>query len=340
LAIVTGILTGGGNSHETTSEEANQVSTDFVSEGIVGAITNTSGVAPATGGFAVNAQGSPDMTVAVSAGTAYVTATPSGQNSQTLRVKNSASANVTISANSSGSTKYDWIYISISAANAANPNTAADNVATLVASRSSSAGSDDGTPPTYGYPLAVVTVANGASSITNGNIADKRTTTGATPGDATILPYHFVGHSAQGAAQETSWVWKAWTPTLTNITAGSATTNYKYIQIGMTVHFRFRFTLGAGSAVGTNPSFSLPVAINTEYAPTGTQGVAPMHSAILIDNGTGEYDASIELTATANTVRFVTNGSTGTGNAAVTATAPFTWASGDTLWVAGSYETT
>lgn len=186
MAIYTDVLTGGSNNHETTSEAANAVATDFVSEGVVGAITNTSGVAPATGSFAVNAQGTPDMTVAVSAGQAYVTATPSSQNSQTLRVRNTATANVTISANSSGSTKYDWIYLSVSAANAANPNAAGDNVTTLVASRSSSSSADDGTPPTYGYLLAVVTVANGASSITNGNIADRRATSGVTPAQDTV----------------------------------------------------------------------------------------------------------------------------------------------------------
>lgn len=174
MAIYTSILTGGSSNHQTTSEEANDLATDFVAEGVVGAITNTSGVAPATGALAVNAQGTPNMTVAVSSGVAYVQATPSGQASQTLRVNNNASANVTIAANSSGSTKYDWVYLSVSAANAANPNVAGDNVTTLVASRSSSATTDDGTPPTYGYPLAVVTVANGASSITNGTIADIR----------------------------------------------------------------------------------------------------------------------------------------------------------------------
>lgn len=189
MAITSSILTGGSNNHPTTSEEANGVYTDFVSEGIVGSVGNTSGVAPATGGFSVNAQGTPDMTVAVGSGVAYVTGTPSSQNSQTFRIKNTASSNVTISANSSGSTKYDWVYISLSAANLANPNVAGDNAATLVTSRSSSAASDDGTPPTYGYPLAVVTVANGASSITNGNIRDIRTqvalntgTSGATDG--------------------------------------------------------------------------------------------------------------------------------------------------------------
>jgi hypothetical protein len=185
MALVSSILRGGTNSHETTSEEANAIATDFIGEGIVSTVGNTSGVAPATGGFAVNAQGTPDMTVAVSAGVAYVTGTPSSQNSQQFRVKNSASANVTISANSSGSTKYDWIYISLDATKLNNPNTAGDDVATLVASRSSSASTDDGTPPTYGYALAVVTVANGASAISNSMIRDIRTQCGVSAGATT-----------------------------------------------------------------------------------------------------------------------------------------------------------
>lgn len=185
MALVSSILRGGTNSHETTSEEANAIATDFIGEGIVSTVGNTSGVAPATGGFAVNAQGTPDMTVAVGSGVAYVTGTPSSQNSQQFRVKNSASANVTISANSSGSTKYDWIYISLDSTKLNNPNTAGDDVATLVASRSSSASTDDGTPPTYGYALAVVTVANGASAISNSMIRDVRTQCGVSAGATT-----------------------------------------------------------------------------------------------------------------------------------------------------------
>jgi len=172
--ITTGVLTGGSNSHQTASYEANALATDFVSNGVVGTVTNTSGVAPATGAFAVNAQGTPDKTVAIYTGVAYVTATPSSQTSQALRINCTVSGNLTIADNSSGSTKYDWIYISISSTNAANPNTAADNVATIVASRSSNASTDDGTPPTYGYCIAVVTVANGFTTITNGNISDRR----------------------------------------------------------------------------------------------------------------------------------------------------------------------
>jgi len=171
MALLTSIMTGGVNNHPTTSDEANAWSTDFISEGIVGSFT---GGPPSTGAYAVTAQGSPDMTVAVATGVCYVQGTPTSQSSQTFRVKHTASENVTISANSSGSTKYDWVYIKLDATKLNGPNVAGDDAATLVTSRSTSQSSDDGTPPTYGYPIAVVTVANGASSITSGNIRDLR----------------------------------------------------------------------------------------------------------------------------------------------------------------------
>lgn len=174
MSLYTSVLTAGTNSHTETSEHINGMATDFISPGVIGAITNTSGAAPMTGAFAVNAQGTPNMTVAVSSGFAWVNATPASQNNQNLRVQNTATPNVTISANSSGSTKYDWIYIQIDATKAANPAVDASDVASLVVSRSSSNTTDNGTPPTFGYCIAIVTVANGAASITNGNITDKR----------------------------------------------------------------------------------------------------------------------------------------------------------------------
>jgi len=179
MAITVGVLAGGTNSHQTTSEEINTPATDFFSDGVVGSHGNTGGVAPATGAFAVNAQGTPNATVAVSSGVAYVTGTPSGGNSQRFRVKNSASSNVTISANSTGGTRYDYLYIKLDPTKLANPAVDASDVATLVTSRSTSNTTDNGTPPTYGLLLAVITVANGFSTITNGNITDSRVQTGA-----------------------------------------------------------------------------------------------------------------------------------------------------------------
>lgn len=174
--LITSTLSAGSNNHTTVSEEANYPATDFVTPGVTGSITLNTG-SGGTGSFCVNADGSPDMGVTIKAGAAYVNATPSSQNSQVLRVRAAADyTTYVINANASGSTKYDWIYLSISATNANNPSASADNVASFVTSRSSSNTSDNGSPPTYGLLLAIVTVANGASSITNSNITDRRVT--------------------------------------------------------------------------------------------------------------------------------------------------------------------
>lgn len=173
--ILTSVVTGGSNNHATVAEEANALATDFVSAGVVGTISLNAG-SGGTGSFAVNADASPDMGVTIKAGQAYITATPSSQGSQVLRARAAADyTTYVINSNSSGSTKYDWIYLSVSATNANTPSATADNVASLVTSRSSSNSADNGTPPTYGILLAVVTVANAASSITNSNISDRRT---------------------------------------------------------------------------------------------------------------------------------------------------------------------
>jgi len=174
--IIASIVTGGTNNHVTVSEEANAIATDFIDQGVVDTITNTDGVAPMTGAFSVNQDATPAMSVLVGLGTAYISGIPSGQASQVIRAKMSSNyESYPISANSSGSTKYDWIYLSLDAAKAAEPGVAADDVITLVTSRSTSSSTDNGTPPTYKIPLAVVAVANGATSIVNANITDKRT---------------------------------------------------------------------------------------------------------------------------------------------------------------------
>lgn len=302
MALTVSVLTGGTNSFSTTSEMVNFPVTDFIYPGVVGVMTNTAGVAPATGGFAVNAQGTPDMTVAVSAGACYVTATPSAGNSQVLRVKNSASSNVTITANSTGGTRYDWIYVSISAANAANPDASASNVATLVSSRSTSNTTDNGTPPTYGTLIAIVTVANGASSITNGNIADARVAasfrsanttsevnvlsqasaaTGNGPAlvasgrdsniDVNVTPKG-TGLVKIGGNPIGSGSWTAWTPTVTSEggTFASVSGAGRYTQVGKSVFWNADLTITTvGTATG-GVRFTLPVTARASLGSLGS----------------------------------------------------------------------
>jgi len=196
MSITTSVLKGTTNSYETTSEMFNASATDVLSAGVIGAFTNTSGVAPSTGAFAVNAQATPDMTVAVTSGIAYVTATPTSQSSQLLRVNMSANQNVTIAANSTGGTRYDWVYLKVDPTLADAPNASGTDATTLVTSRSTSSTTDNGTPPTYGLVIAVVTVVNGASSIANGSITDSRVNAVVSNSAIKVLPKCRVSASA------------------------------------------------------------------------------------------------------------------------------------------------
>lgn len=182
----TSAMTGGTNSFQTTSEDINKVRTNFFTDGPVGAITNTSGVAPMTGVGAVNAQSTPNMTVQLTGGDFLVTATPTSQASQRFNVTMDANSSYTINSNTSGGTRYDYIYVSLSAALLANPDVNGSTVGTWYTSRSTSSSTDNGTPPTYGYCVAVVTVTNGAASITNGNITDSRVQSGVSAFGASV----------------------------------------------------------------------------------------------------------------------------------------------------------
>lgn len=180
------ILTGGSNNHPTATYELTKIFTNFITQGVVGNIGLNTG-SGGTGAFAVSAQGTPDMTVRVTAGEAVVAGTPTGGVSQNFPVYMDAFEDATIDANATGGTRYDWIYLKLDADKLADPAVDASDVLSIVVSRSTSAATDNGTPPTYGYNIAIVTVANGASSITNANITDTRVGAGVTAGRSAFL---------------------------------------------------------------------------------------------------------------------------------------------------------
>lgn len=168
------IVQSGTNNYLIPALGFNKLATDIVTPGVVGAIFNTSGVAPATGSFAVNAQGSPNMTVAVSAGSAYVNATPTSGTAQKVAVSMDASENVTIAANATGSTRYDFVYIYVDPDKMNNPAVDGLDAVTLITQRSTTQTVDSNGAPANATLIAEVTVANGASSIANASIADRR----------------------------------------------------------------------------------------------------------------------------------------------------------------------
>lgn len=168
------VLQTGVNNYLIPVLAFNKHATDMVTPGVVGAITNTASVAPATGAFAVNAQGTPNMTVAVSAGSAYVSATPTSGTAQNIAVTSDASENVTIAANATGSTRYDFIYIKVDADKMNNPAATGLDAVTFVTQRSTTQTVDSNGALANGLLIAEVTVSNGAVSIANASIQDRR----------------------------------------------------------------------------------------------------------------------------------------------------------------------
>lgn len=124
--------------------------------------------------------------------------------------------------------------------------------------------------------------------------------------------------------------WSAWTPTLTNMTLGNGTLEARFNQLGKTVDYTFRFTLGSTSAMGTNPQFTLPV------APRAGSIVLPLGDVIFTDTGTTNRRGYIQLN-TGSTVDIIAFSTTGTSQG-VSATSPHTWAATDVLAVSGRFE--
>jgi hypothetical protein len=127
----------------------------------------------------------------------------------------------------------------------------------------------------------------------------------------------------------TRYPWAAYTTTTGNMTVGNGTLTARYQQIGKTVNVFVQFTLGSTSAISTTPYFSLPVtAAQDKWSITGRLG----------DNGVADYFGFAQAN-TANVFLYALGASGTYGTApTVSASVPFTWATGDFFTFSFSYE--
>jgi len=124
--------------------------------------------------------------------------------------------------------------------------------------------------------------------------------------------------------------WTAFTPSWTNLTVGSGTNVGAYCQIGKIVHFRVKFTYGAGSAVGSSPYFALPV---TAKVANGVN-----FTTWYLDANVGYYQGFADISAANMVLHALVASGTYLGSTACTATVPFTWTSTDFIQISGTYE--
>lgn len=138
----------------------------------------------------------------------------------------------------------------------------------------------------------------------------------------------------QIAATLTKGVWRTYTPTIANLTLGNGTNVGAYTTIGQTVLFRWTFTLGSTSAVGTAPTFTLPI------APAGMTAAVGWITGKMNDNSaTQPYPLTANFVSGSTMLLHSINASFNQAlDDTITATVPFTWAVSDVIQVGGSYE--
>jgi hypothetical protein len=124
--------------------------------------------------------------------------------------------------------------------------------------------------------------------------------------------------------------WTAYTVTwggaTSNPSLGNGTLSGWYTKVNKLVHVRIGLVIGSTSTGGSGRwTFSLP------FAPAAQQALAAVAEdtsastryggAVWITPGTGAFAVAL-----------------GTGNNGASSTVPFTWASGDQLYISGAYE--
>jgi hypothetical protein len=129
--------------------------------------------------------------------------------------------------------------------------------------------------------------------------------------------------------------WTAYTPALTNITLGNGSlAGSAYIQIGKTIKFRVLLTLGSTTVISGGMQFSLPVAALTALGsgnyPVGDSSLRDSSASATVYGGCRMLASATGIAPTYN--------NTATSSTDCTATLPWTWAVGDTVWIEGEYE--
>jgi len=132
-----------------------------------------------------------------------------------------------------------------------------------------------------------------------------------------------LGKLEDGATPPPPPAWSAWAPTTNNLTEGDGTTEGAYQAVGQTCFFRWKFTCGASTSVGSIVQLLLP------FTPEGG-GVCA--ASYYDTSASGRYPGAMTWEAGSTTATLV--GDPGP----ITAITPFTWATGDRMWVSGLFE--
>lgn len=128
--------------------------------------------------------------------------------------------------------------------------------------------------------------------------------------------------------------WTAFTPTWTNITIGNGTSECAYIKRGRLVVARFKLTFGSTTVITSTPQPGLPVTA------AAAASLAQADLAVYRDVSASSNFFGIIHMASTTVVQFSQLGRASATDAfaSISATVPFTWATGDIMGGTVTYE--
>lgn len=309
----------------------------------------SSGVGSATD-YAVTQNATPNLTVQVAAGDAYVTCYNAGGG--LYHVFNDGTQSAVITAAHATLPRRDLVVVRVRDIEQSGATDTADVF--VVAGTASATPVDPSLPAGASYlTLARVAVAAAATTITSANITDLRTyahtaggvqvvTSGTRPASAyegqqvyetdTDRVVTWDGTAWQTSAQLGAWTafTPTWTATTTNPTLGNGTLTGAYVQIGKTVHYRIRVRFGSTSIRGSGSyRFTLPVTATAIH----TGGGDFMGYAVLYDDSAGSRWGRHVYSFSNSIIGFGSEVSS-----SVTDSSPALWGSPDGFSISGTYE--
>lgn len=177
---------------------------------------------------------------------------------------------------------------------------------------------------------------NTIANVINGNLdadnlADSAVSAAKLAGDAVttakLADANVTNAKLATGAGEPGGAWTSWTPTYGSLTVGNGTATAKYTQIGKTVHFVYKLEMGSTTSISGGFTVSLPVAASDSFGSN-----VPIGQAIGFEAGVQVYGGWVYEGADTMAVRW------NDGTSAIATTFPFTEASGDSLYISGTYE--
>jgi hypothetical protein len=303
------------------------------------------GVGYASTELQVTQNGTPNMSVNVAAGHAWIDGTESAVQGA-YHGYNDATKNLVVAASDPTNPRKDLVVAKVQDA----AYSGAVNAWSLVVVTGTPAASPaEPAVPANGVVLALIDVAALATTVTTANITDRRRRASALGGivvcsSATrpAAPYEglFIWETDTQKIQvytggafvemEPAGPWTSYTPALTNVTLGNGAITGRWCRRARMITAEMQFTLGSTSAVGGGGAgLGLPVA-----AAAASRAVGSCH---YLDTGVRNHVGTGRVNDTgASTLTLYHAEAISTGN--VTTTGPFTWGTGDQIFASVMYE--